>query len=289
MVDLRGYVPLFKMRIAFLITFSAIVGALSATTSGKEIVWTNIVLLSVAMLMGAAGSGAFNHYLDRDIDIKMGRTNKRPLTTGIVASPRSVFWMASLLIIMALSLTTITLNYVVTLHLFLGAFVYVVLYTAWLKRKSWTNILIGGLSGSFAVLAGAAAVNPEMCALPLILALVMFFWTPSHFWSFAIVHKEDYRKAGVPMLPVVIGDKKTSIYILINTIFLVASSFLPVYFGHLGLFYTIAAAGSGAYFIYKNVQLLIKQSSQIAWENFKASMYYLAILFSAVIFDIILS
>ena len=289
MVDLRGYVPLFKMRIAFLITFSAIVGALSATTSGKEIVWTNIVLLSVAMLMGAAGSGAFNHYLDRDIDIKMGRTNKRPLTTGIVASPRSVFWMASLLIIMALSLTTVTLNYVVTLHLFLGAFVYVVLYTAWLKRKSWTNILIGGLSGSFAVLAGAAAVNPEMCALPLILALVMFFWTPSHFWSFAIVHKEDYRKAGVPMLPVVIGDKKTSIYILINTIFLVASSFLPVYFGHLGLFYTIAAAGSGAYFIYKNVQLLIKQSSQIAWENFKASMYYLAILFSAVIFDILLS
>ena len=145
------------------------------------------------------------------------------------------------------------------------------------------------MSGSFAVLAGAAAVNPEMCALPLILALVMFFWTPSHFWSFAIVHKEDYRKAGVPMLPVVIGDKKTSIYILINTMFLVTSSFLPVYFGHLGLFYAIAAAGSGAYFIYKNVQLLIKQSSQIAWENFKASMYYLAILFSAVIFDIILS
>jgi len=289
MVDLRGYVPLFKMRIAFLITFSAIVGALSATTSGKEIVWTNIVLLSVAMLMGAAGSGAFNHYLDRDIDIKMGRTNKRPLTTGIVASPRSVFWMASLLIIMALSLTTVTLNYVVTLHLFLGAFVYVVLYTAWLKRKSWTNILIGGLSGSFAVLAGAAAVNPEMCALPLILALVMFFWTPSHFWSFAIVHKEDYRKAGVPMLPVVIGDKKTSIYILINTMFLVASSFLPVYFGHLGLFYTIAAAASGAYFLYKNIQLLRLQSSQIAWENFKASMYYLAILFSAVIFDILLS
>lgn len=289
MVDLRGYIPLFKMRIAFLITFSAIVGALSATTSGKEIVWTNIVLLSVAMLMGAAGSGAFNHYLDRDIDIKMGRTNKRPLTTGIVAAPRSVFWMASLLIIMALSLTTITLNYVVTLHLFLGAFVYVVLYTAWLKRKSWTNILIGGLSGSFAVLAGAAAVNPEMCALPLILALVMFFWTPSHFWSFAIVHKEDYRKAGVPMLPVVIGDKKTSIYILINTILLVASSFLPVYFGHLGLFYAVAAAGSGAYFIYKNIQLLRLQSSQIAWENFKASMYYLAILFSAVIFDIVLS
>jgi len=289
MVDLKGYIPLFKMRIAFLITFSAIVGALSATTNGKEIVWVNIVLLCIAMMMGAAGSGAFNHYIDRDIDIKMGRTNKRPLTTGVITSTRSVFWMASLLIIMALSLTTVTLNYVVTLHLFLGAFVYVVLYTAWLKRRSWTNILIGGLSGSFAVLAGAASVNPEMCALPLILALVMFFWTPSHFWSFAIVHKEDYRKAGVPMLPVVIGDKKTSVYILINTIMLVASSFLPVYFNQLGLFYAIAAAGSGAYFIYKNIQLLREQSSQIAWQNFKASMYYLAILFSAVIFDIVLT
>ena len=169
------------MRIAFLITFSAIVGALSATTSGNEILWKNVVLLSLAMMMGSAGSGAFNHYLDRDIDEKMGRTNKRPLTTGIVTSTKSVFWMASLLIIMALSLSTVTLNYVVSIHLFLGAFVYVVLYTVWLKRRSWANILIGGLSGSFAVLAGAASVNPEMCALPLILALVMFFWTPSHF------------------------------------------------------------------------------------------------------------
>ncbi|MDH3975326.1 MAG: UbiA family prenyltransferase, partial [Deltaproteobacteria bacterium] len=176
MIDIKKYMPLFKMRIAFLITFSAIVGALSATTSGKTILWQNVALLSLAMMMGSAGSGAFNHYLDRDIDEKMGRTKRRPLTAGAVTSSKSVFWMASLLIIMALSLSTVTLNYVVSLHLFSGAFVYVVLYTVWLKRRSWANIIIGGMAGSFAVLAGAASVNPEMCALPLILALVMFFW-----------------------------------------------------------------------------------------------------------------
>lgn len=288
-MDLKLYIPLFKLRIAFLITFSAIVGALSATTSGKEIMWNNILLLSIAMMMGSMGSGAFNHYLDRDIDIKMGRTKRRPLTTGVMTSSAPVFWMASLLMVMALSLTTLTLNYVVSLHLFMGAFVYVVLYTVWLKRRSWANIIIGGLAGSFAVLAGAASINPEMCALPLILALVMFFWTPSHFWSFAIVHKEEYKNAGVPMLPVVIGDKKTSVYILINTILLVASSFLPSYLGHLGTFYMVAASMAGAYFIVKNIQLLKNPTSKIAWQNFKASMYYLAILFSAVIFDIVFS
>jgi len=288
-VDMKKFVPLFKLRIAFLITFSAIVGAMSATEAGKAIDWKNIALLSLAMMMGSAGSGAFNHYFDMDIDVKMGRTSRRPLTTGAVTSTRSVFWMAALLLVMALSLTSITLNYVVSLHLFLGAFVYVVLYTVWLKRRSWTNILIGGLAGSFAVLAGAAAVNPEMCALPLILALVMFFWTPSHFWSFAIVHKEEYRNAGVPMLPVVVGDKKTAIYILINTVLLVGSSFLPSYYGHLGLFYTIVASMAGAYFIIKNIQLIKNTTSRIAWQNFKASMYYLAILFSGVIFDIALS
>lgn len=289
MTDISKFIPLFKLRIAFLITFSAIVGALSATESGKEIMWNNILLLSIAMMMGSMGSGAFNHYIDRDIDIRMGRTKRRPLTTGIITSERSVFWAASFLIIMALSLTTMTLNYVVSLHLFLGAFVYVVLYTLWLKRRSWANIIIGGLAGSFAVLAGAASINPEMCALPLILALVMFFWTPSHFWSFAIVHKEEYSNAGVPMLPVVIGDKKTALYILINTILLVISSLLPSYLGHLGLFYTLTASLAGAYFIIKNIQLLKQPSPQIAWQNFKASMYYLAVIFSAVIFDILLS
>lgn len=286
-IDIKKFIPLFKLRIAFLITFSAIVGALSA--GGKDVAVKNMLLLTLAMMMGSAGSGAFNHYIDRDIDTLMGRTRKRPLTTGEVTSTKGVFWMAFILLVVALFLSTVMLNSVVALHLFLGAFVYVVVYSFWLKRKSWANIIIGGLSGSFAVLAGGASAKPELCALPLILALVMFFWTPSHFWCFAIVHKEEYKKAGVPMLPVVVGNKKTSVYICVNTIFLVLSSFLPSYFGHLGVFYTIAASGAGAYFIIKNIQLLVNPTSKIAWQNFKASMYYLAVLFSAVIFDIVLT
>lgn len=287
MMQFKTILPLFKLRIAFLITFSAIVGALSA--GGKDFAISNIIFLSIAMMMGSAASGAFNHYIDRDIDTLMGRTNKRPLTTGAVTSTKGVLYIACALLFAALSLSTIALNYVVALHLFLGAFVYVVVYSVWLKRRSSMNIILGGLSGSFAVLAGGASAGPEFCALPVILALVMFFWTPSHFWSFAIVHKEEYRKAGVPMLPVVIGDKKTSIYIFINTILLVMSSFLPIYYGYLGSFYIVAASGAGAYFILKNIQLMKNTTSKIAWSNFKASMYYLAILFSAVIFDILLT
>ncbi len=286
-VDVRRYLPLFKLRIAFLITFSAIVGALSA--GGKDVAVKNMVLLVIAMMMGSAGSGAFNHYIDMDIDVKMGRTRRRPLTSGMVSSVRNVPLIASLLLFLALFLSSITLNYVVAVHLFLGAFVYVVVYSVWLKRRSWMNIILGGLSGSFAVLAGGASARPEFCAPPLILALIMFFWTPSHFWSFAIVHKEEYKKAGVPMLPVVVGEKKTAVYIFVNTVLLVLSSFLPVYYGHLGAFYMMAATLAGAYFIVKNIQLLQNPTSRIAWQNFKASMYYLAVVFSAVIFDIVLS
>ncbi|MBI5588127.1 MAG: protoheme IX farnesyltransferase, partial [Deltaproteobacteria bacterium] len=165
---------------------------------------------------------------------------------------------------------------------------YVVLYTVWLKRRSWTNIIIGGLAGSFAVLAGGASSTPGLCAPPLLLALVMFFWTPSHFWSFAIVHREDYGKAGVPMLPNVVGESRTARYILANTVSMVALSFLPALFGYMGMVYAAAAAASGVYFIIRNIQLVRDTSKDNAWKNFKASMLYLGVILLAVIIDSII-
>ncbi len=278
-----GYVKLFKLRICSLITFSAIVG-LVATQSGGFSVYRMAFLITATML-AAASASAFNHYFDSDIDSVMKRTKGRPLPSGSGISGRTVLIAAGALFALSLLVAVKALNNMVALHLALGAFVYAFIYTVWLKRRSWTNIIIGGLAGSFAVLAGGASARPEFCMPPVALAIVMFFWTPSHFWSFAIYHREEYEKAGVPMLPCVIGDRKTSLYILINTILLVASSFVPFFLGYNGWIYFIAAIVMGAYFILWNVKLLKDQSKEIAWKNFKISMMYLGVLFTAVIVD----
>ncbi|HBO83918.1 MAG: protoheme IX farnesyltransferase [Deltaproteobacteria bacterium GWC2_42_11] len=283
MTDIKRFLPLFKLRIAVLITFSAIVGSIAA----GNIPFDKMIILIVATMMASMGAAALNHYFDRDIDILMCRTSKRPIATGAVKTPVLVLLAGIVLLIVSFLVSTLALNYLVSLHLFLGAFVYAVIYTVWLKRRSWFNIIIGGLAGSFAVLAGGASAAPFLCMPPILLAVVMFFWTPSHFWSFAIVHKEEYRKAGVPMLPVLISDKRTSVYILINTVFLVLSSLIPTMLGYLGLFYLVSALGIGLFFITRNIQLVANPSKDMAWKNFKASMVYLAVLFSALIIDVL--
>ncbi len=279
----KSYLPLLKLRISCLITFSAIVGAVAGTTNGMS--WDNMGLLIIVTMLASASAGTFNHYFDKDIDCLMGRTKKRPLTSPEFGSPEKALYLAIFLMVTSLGISYFTLNLMVTIHLFIGAFVYVILYTVWLKRRSWANIIIGGLAGSFAVMAGGASASPELCFAPVVLAVFMFFWTPSHFWAFAIVHKEEYRKASVPMLPVVVGDKKAALYILVNTVLLFISSLIPSYLGYLGGFYLTVALVTGLYFIFKNIQLLINPTRELAWANFKVSMFYLAAVFSAVIFD----
>lgn len=283
---LKSYLPLFKLRICSLITFSAIVGLLAGQTHGFNL--TKFIALIFATMLASAGASAFNHYFDSDIDAVMARTRSRPLPTGGAIAGRTVLVISILLFAASIAVSLKALNYMAALHLALGAFVYAVVYTAWLKRKSWANIIVGGLAGSFAVLAGGASAAPEFCLPPILLAVVMFFWTPSHFWSFAIFHKEEYEKAGVPMLPVVIGDKKTALYVLLNTVLLAASSLVPFIMGYSGYIYLAAAVGCGAYFIYWNVRLALNPSKETAWKNFKISMGYLGILFTAVIVETLL-
>lgn len=282
-MELRKYLPLFKLRICVLITFTAIVGSIAA--QGSDISVYKMALLILATMMASSGASAFNHYFDMDIDKVMKRTTARPIPFGDI-NPVYALLSASLLLVFSIALSFLALNFLVAIHLFLGAFVYVVIYTMWLKRRSWANIIIGGLAGSFAALAGGASEKPELCLPPILLAVILFFWTPSHFWSFAMFHKEDYKSAGVPMLPVVIGDKKTAVFILLNTIFLVISSLLPVFFGDLGRLYLAIAIAMGVFFIARNIQLVRDLSKDTAWKNFKASMAYLFVILSAVILDI---
>ena len=281
---IKNYLPLFKLRICSLITFSAVVGLISAPSGNISI--SSISFLILATMMASASASAFNHYFDMDIDSVMKRTRTRPMPSRQIDGSKKPLFIAVVLFIASILISFKALNYMVSLHLFLGALVYAVIYTVWLKRRSWLNIIIGGLAGSFAVLAGGASQTPDLCLLPVLLSITMFFWTPSHFWSFAIVHREEYAKAGIPMLPVLIGDSKTARYIFLNTVLLVISSFLPSYFGYLGIIYTITAVLVGAFFLLRNIQLIKDTSKEIAWKNFKASMVYLGMLFLAVIIDV---
>ena len=283
-INLKKYLPLFKLRICFLITFSAVVAFL-ATEKGS-ISLDKIAILSIVMMMASTSSAVLNHYLDRDIDWMMERTRNRPLVSGRIKTPNVILFIGIMLFILSIYLSAKTLPALVAIHLTLGAFTYVVLYTIWLKRRSWLNIIIGGLSGSFAVMAGGASARPELCLPPILLATIMFFWTPSHFWSFAIFHKEEYKKAGIPMLPVVIGERRTAVSILINTILLVIASLLPYLTGASGIFYLVVAVALGILFITRNIQLVIDPSRKMAWKNFKTSMLYLGVLFTAIIVDI---
>ena len=282
---IKQYIPLFKLKICILITFSAIAG-LILTSSGK-VSLSNALILIITTILASGSASAFNHYYDMDIDALMDRTKGRPLPTGGIINPNNVLIISVVLFISGIVLSALLLNYIVAIHLALGAIVYGVIYTAWLKRRTWTNIIIGGLAGSFAVLAGGASANPGFCLPPILLAVVLFFWTPSHFWSFAIAQQDDYRKAGIPMLPVVAGNYKTAWYIFINTILLLISSFLLSFYGSLGTLYTIVAVIAGGYFIFRNIQLLIKPSKEVAWRNFRDSIIYLKVIFIAIIADVV--
>ncbi|MDO8350146.1 MAG: heme o synthase [Gallionella sp.] len=279
---IKQYVNVFKLRIGLVIALAAL-GGMAITPGDSLPVW-KILILSLTVLMGSAAAGAFNQYSERDMDAKMLRTKNRPFVTGFFQhSPK---WLAiiGLLLLTAVATATFALNAMVALNIFLGAFTYAIVYTVWLKRRTWLNIVFGGLAGSFAVLAGAAAIDPSFGPLPTLLALVLFLWTPPHFWSLAIAYREQYATAGVPMLPVVKGDQKAARIILGHTVLLVLVSLMPLYYG-LGWIYFIGAATGGSYFLIKSVQLVRNPTKKTAMSNFFASMLQLSLLLFALMLE----
>ena len=282
-MTLRSYAELMKLRIGLMVALMAVMGYVAIA---RHVDGGALALLAVAMLLGSAASSVFNHYYDRDIDQLMTRTQRRPLANGTNAHPARVLWFAAFLLAAGCGLAMVYFNLLVAMHLFLGAFFYAVIYTVWLKRRHWTNIVIGGAAGSFAVLAGGAAVDPGQWLLPFLLAITLFLWTPSHFWALAILLKDDYAKASVPMLPVVKGVPATAKAIFINTILLVGSTLLPLVFGQLGWAYGAGAIGLGAWFTWDCWRLLKTPDRLLARRVFLGSMIYLVGLFVAVLVDV---
>ncbi|MDH3671222.1 MAG: heme o synthase [Gammaproteobacteria bacterium] len=279
---IRLLYSVFKLRIGFAIMLTALAGV--AVTPGQGPGVWQIAILALAVLASSASAGAFNHYAERDLDRRMKRTRKRPFVTGRFHANR--YWLAgiALLLLVAVTTTALAVNPVSALYVFLGAFVYGVVYTVWLKRRTWLNIVLGGLAGSFAVLAGAAAVDPGLAPTPVILAIVLFLWTPPHFWSLAFVFQKDYAAAGVPMLPVVVADTIAARIILAHTVLLVMLSLLPIAFG-LGWIYLIGAASGGGLFVCKSIALLRRPGPTTAMANFHASLIQLSLLLCAAMLD----
>ena len=278
----RDVLSVFKLRIGVMIMITALVGL--AVTPGPALSLAQWVVLAVSVFVSSAAAGAFNQYVEYDTDRLMARTRTRAFATG--ALPHTPAWLLLIGVLLTVSVGAawLALNAVCALFVFLGAFFYAVVYTVWLKRRTWLNIVVGGLAGSFAVLAGAAAADPLPGALPLLLALVLFLWTPPHFWSLAIANHADYAAAGVPMLPVVVGEKRAAHIVFLNTVALVAVSILPVFFGA-GLIYLIGALGGGLYFVRKAWILARSPSRCTAMSSFFASLVQLSLLLVAASVD----
>lgn len=278
----RDVLSLFKLRIGVMIMITALVGL--AVTPGAALSFGQLLTLALSVLVASASAGAYNQYYEHDVDHLMARTRRRAFVTGSLR--RTPAWLLLIvgLLVGAVAAAAWSLNAVSALFVFLGAFFYAVVYTVWLKRRSWLNIVVGGLAGSFAVLAGAAAVDPSLGPLPLLLALVLFLWTPPHFWSLAIANRADYAAAGVPMLPVVVGPERAARVVLHSTVALVVASLLPGLFGA-GFVYTAGAAAGGGYFIFRAWHLARRPSRGTAMASFFASLVQLSLLLAAATID----
>jgi heme o synthase len=272
---LKLVLSLFKLRIGVAISLTALAGL--AVSPGPGLPAWKVMMLALAVLVSSASAGAFNQYVEQDLDRRMQRTRKRAFVTGALAHTRLWLWLIIAMMAGSAAAAWWALNPWAALYTFLGGFVYAVVYTVWLKRRTWMNIVVGGLAGSFAVLAGAAAVNPAIGAAPLVLALVLFLWTPPHFWSLAIACRRDYEAVNVPMLPLVIGDAGCARVILLHTILLVGTSLVPVWFG-LGPVYAIGAASGGALMLTTSWRLVRTPGPKAAMANFHASLAQLTLL-----------
>ena len=278
----KDVLSVFKLRIGVTIMLSAIGGA--AITPGPAPDTWRIAVLSLAVLLASAAAGAFNQWVEADLDRHMKRTADRPFAAGRLVPDAT--WLAAILALLALAVgvAVCAANPWAAAHTFLGAFVYGVVYTVWLKRRTVWNIVIGGLAGSFAVLAGATAVDPSLRVEPLLLAIVLFLWTPPHFWSLAIAGRDDYAAARVPMLPVSHGDRVTAWVILAHTVALVGLSLLPALWS-MGAIYLAAASIGGAVFVWTSLRLVWQPTRRRAIANFLASLVQLVLLLAGILAD----
>ncbi len=278
-MSLRDYVALTKPKIVWLLILVAVASAVIASRSIPPPV--TLVGLLFAGTLSSLGSLAMNSYLEIDIDSRMRRTRNRPLPSERIIPPRRALAFALSLFGLGLAVAYVTLTPLATFFIALGAVVYVPIYTIWLKPRTTWNIVLGGFAGSCAALAGWYAITTADPLIAWVLAALVFVWTPSHFWSLAVITEEDYSAAGIPMLPSIVGEKRAAKFIVANTLLLIPVSLLfYLYLTGTGeLVYLIVAFAFDLMLLATNIKLLMAPTKANALLAFKFSSPYLAVIF----------
>ena len=282
-----GYKELLKPRIVFLNLIVAVAGMFLAW--GTNVVPTVLVLTLVTGGIGAAGASTINGYLDRDIDAVMVRTKLRPIAAGHISPATKALYLGVILVVVSLLASGFLINWLTSFFIGLGVAFYVIVYTLWLKRRSVYNIVIGGFAGSCSGLAGWAAASNSIGIPAILLALLIFLWTPGHFWPLALRFKADYARANIPMLPVIMGEEKTVRIIATSNFLTVAFAFTFYFFSSVGLVYLTIAALLGGLMVMANIKLLKQPTSKEAWKVFKFSNIYLLLILIGLVVGSVLS
>ncbi len=282
---LKVTASILKLRIGFFIALAALIGVL---TGNGGMGWVQTTVFCVAVLGASGAAGAFNQYLERDIDRLMERTLDRPFASGrLQAGP---IWPVTFAVLLAGSLlmTWSVGGGLATILVLFGSLTYALVYTVWLKRRTVWNVVVGGAAGSFALLAGAAAgaspFDPGINPVAVVLAAVLFLWTPPHFWALAAARAEDYRRAGIPMLPVTSEPAVWSTAIFAHVVVLVMLSLIPTVLG-LGWIYGVFAALGGGWFLASSWKLVRAPEKAEAMATFRASLLHFSALSLGVMLD----
>jgi heme o synthase len=278
----RRYLELTKPKVVSLIVFTAIVGALLACPGLPPL--APLLWATLGIALAAACAATINHVLDRRIDAQMARTRARPLPTGAL-NERDALLFAAVLGVLSMALLAFLVNLLTAALTFLSLIGYAVIYTVWLKRATSQNIVIGGAAGAAPPVLGWAAMTNSIDPNALLLFLIIFIWTPPHFWALAIARRDEYALAGIPMLPVTHGLAHTRLQVLLYTVLLTLVTLLP-YLTHLsGLIYLIVALGLNGGFLYYALALKITARAELPMRVFRFSVTYLMWLFAALLVD----
>ena len=277
---------LLKLRSAALNSLSALVG--SCLAAGGHIPWEATFISTLAVGLAAAGSGALNSYIDRDIDKVMHRTCRRPLPMGIIKPAEKALFAGVFLVALGLIISAVWVNIAVTLFIASGSAIYIIVYTMWLKRETPWSIFIGGFAGICAFLAGWSAVTTTFSLFYLLFCIFVYLWTIGHFGGIAIKIKDDSERAGIPTLSTVYGEKTASKWTALSNMALFPLSIIPYLLGILNEVYLFISLIIGAIVLTANIKLYFYPTAQNAWTVFKLSGPYLAIVYLALAVDILL-
>ncbi len=281
-VHWRDYYELTKPKVVMLIVFVAVVGMVLAVPG-----WPGAIPMLVGTLgigMAASSAAIVNHVLDARIDVQMSRTHNRPLPQGKLSEANALTF-AMILCVLSMAMLWFVVNPLTAILTFLSLIGYAVVYTVFLKRATPQNIVIGGAAGAAPPILGWTAVTGEIHSDALLLFLIIFTWTPPHFWALAIAKKDDYARVNIPMLPVTHGEAFTRNYILLYTILMVLVTIIPYLSGMSGLIYLVSALLLGGRFLYYAIKLKSDTDVELPMQVFRFSITYLMLLFGALLID----